>query len=72
MEILENYGGWPAVKGDQWNSETWDWIDINKQMSNDGVENALIFSLTILTDQKNSTKRVIDVSHGINHLHDTC
>lgn len=61
MEILEKYGGWPAVKGDQWNNDNWDWKEVNKKMSSDGLEDALIFSLAILTDQKNSTKRVLDV-----------
>lgn len=61
VEILDKYGGWPVVKND-WDETNWDWIETNRNMSVDGVEDALIFSLAILTDQKNSTKRVLDVN----------
>lgn len=70
MEILENYGGWPVVKGDKWNEKEWDWIEINKKMSVEGLEDTIIFSLSIVTDQRNSSKRILDVRSStiiINH-----
>lgn len=61
IEMLEKIGGWPVVKGDEWNSDDWEWMNTNRDMSNGGLEDSLLFSLTILTDQKNSSKRVLDV-----------
>lgn len=60
-DILQNYGGWPVVKGDEWNERDWNWMEINKRMSADGLEDALVFSLSILTDQRNSSRRILDV-----------
>lgn len=61
VEILEKYGGWPVVKGD-WDSEKWDWMEAYHNISNDGLDDTAIFSLNILTDQRNSSKRVLDVN----------
>lgn len=61
MEILENYGGWPVVKGNKWNDGEWNWMEINTRMSAEGLDDALIFSLAILTDQRNSSRRILDV-----------
>lgn len=62
VEILENYGGWPVVKGNNWKPEHWEWMDANRNISNDGLDDALLFALAVLTDQKNSSRRVLDVS----------
>lgn len=62
VEILERYGGWPVVKGSSWNEENWEWSDANRNISNDGLDDTLLFALTILTDQKNSSRRILDVS----------
>lgn len=60
-DILETYGGWPVVKGDAWLEEEWDWIQINKQIQKDGLDDSLLFNFAVTTDQKNSTRRVLDV-----------
>lgn len=62
IEILEKHGGWPVVKGDEWNDKDWKWVDANQNMCNDGLDDALLFTLAILTDQKNSSRRIFDVS----------
>lgn len=63
VEILEKYGGWPVVKGDDWKSENWEWMNVNQNISNDGLDDTLLFSLSVLTDQRNSSKRVLDVGY---------
>lgn len=62
VEILDKYGGWPVVKGENWSADSWEWMDANLNMSNDGLDDALLFALAILTDQKNSSTRILDVS----------
>lgn len=61
QEILEKYGGWPVVKGNQWNAENWDWIEAIKKISYDGLRDSIILSFHIVTDSKNSTKRTLAV-----------
>lgn len=62
VEILERYGGWPVVKGENWVADSWEWADANLNISNDGLDDTLLFALAILTDQKNSSTRILDVS----------
>lgn len=64
-DILESYGGWPVVKGDSWSDATFDWTEIVKKFRRMGLETRVIFSLSVVTDLKNSTKRVLDVSKRI-------
>lgn len=61
IEVLERYGGWPAAKGDSWQSDDWDWLEINKKILYDGLPDDLILECRIRTDFMNSTKRIIQV-----------
>lgn len=61
IEMLEKYGGWPIVKGNNWNAENWDWINISQQIFNDGLIK-LILNWGISVDLKNSTRNVLIVS----------
>lgn len=61
-DILESYGGWPVVKGDLWSDNNFDWIEIVKKFRRMGLETRVIFALSLVTDLKNSSKRVLDVS----------
>lgn len=61
VEILEKYSGWPVVLGDDWESNRFDWLEISKRISNDGLVN-LILDWGIGIDLKNSTRRVLIVS----------
>lgn len=65
LDILEKYGGWPAVNGDQWNADNWDWFETNKQIFNDGLPDDLILECRIRTDFTNSSKRIIQVKFKI-------
>lgn len=61
VEILEKYGGWPVVKGESWDADNWEWMKANQNISNDGLDDTLLLSLAVLTDQRNSSRRVLDV-----------
>lgn len=63
-DILEAFGGWPVVKGDLWSDENFDWVEIVKKFRRMGLETSVIFALNVVTDLKNSTKRVLDVSNS--------
>lgn len=62
VDILKKYGGWPVVVGSQWISDNFEWMNANQNISKDGLDDTLLFSLSVLTDQRNSSKRVLDVS----------
>lgn len=62
-DILESFGGWPVVKGDLWTGENFDWVEIVKKFRRMGLETSVFFALSVVTDLKNSTKRVLDVSY---------
>lgn len=61
-EILHNLGGWPALEGDDWNEESFDWKQAvyNYRFAGYSVDYLIDFSVGI--DLKNSSKRIIDVS----------
>lgn len=61
-DILEAFGGWPVVKGDLWSGENFVWAEIVKKFRRMGLETSVFFALSVVTDLKNSTRRVLDVS----------
>lgn len=63
VELLEKYGGWPAVKGNDWHSDDWNWLEINRKMLNDGLPDDLILEFRIRTDFVDSSKRIIQVKN---------
>lgn len=60
-ELLEKYGGWPVIKGDDWNSENWDWLNTSRRISNDGLID-LILDCHIEVEPRNSSKHILTVS----------
>lgn len=64
-DILEAFGGWPVVKGDLWCDKEFNWIEIVKRFRRMGLDTNVIFALSVVTDLKNSTKRVLDVSSSV-------
>lgn len=61
-DILESYGGWPVVKGDLWSEDSFNWLDMIKRFRQAGLDTSIIFSFAVVTNLKNSTSRVLDVS----------
>lgn len=62
MELIEgSYGGWPVVKGEQWNADIVDWIELIGKMSRDGINTKPIVSVSISQDFKNSSKHILMV-----------
>lgn len=61
-DILESFGGWPVVKGDLWMNDSFDWVEVVKKFRRMGLETSVFFALSVVSDLKNSSKRVLDVS----------
>lgn len=62
VDILEKYGGWPVVKGDAWEANDWDWLEMKKNISHDGLFDDLILEFRISTNYHNTSLRSIFVS----------
>ncbi|XP_055295789.1 neprilysin-2-like isoform X2 [Sitodiplosis mosellana] len=60
IEIHKSLGGWPCVEGDQWNQNlTWNWRDSSKNLLNAGFGHSYLFSISIDTDMRNSSRKRI-------------
>lgn len=61
VDFLEKHGGWPLLKGDDWNAEDWNWIEINKQMSNDGLPSSFLVDISVSVNYSNRHEKMIMV-----------
>lgn len=61
LNILDKYGAWPVLKGSDWKSNDWDWLEVRNRIAVDGIMD-LIVDLSITVDQKNSSKIIITAS----------
>lgn len=70
IDIIKLLHGWPCVEPvDRWNPKgTWNWMDANQALSDLGFGLSSLFSLSVDTDMKNSSRRVIVVSFGVNKI----
>lgn len=63
LKLLEKYGGWPVIKGEnEWNGDNYDWLEVKQQLLNDGFLDDLILDLKFPIDLYNTSKRAIFVS----------
>lgn len=63
LTIQESFGGWPVVKGNQWDERSWSWQDSTNKFCKKGYSPDYIFDFSVGTDWKNSTRRCIDVNN---------
>ena len=62
-QIAERLGGWPLIKGEEWNKDnTWSWPETVKKFRRLGFSMDYIIDFSVGVDYKNTTNRIIDVS----------
>lgn len=62
LRTFERLGGWPVVKGDQWNSDSkWNWIGVVKEMRNIGYSADYIIGVKAEPNLQNSSAQIIGV-----------
>lgn len=49
------------MKGDEWKSDTWDWLEMSKNISNDGIPGNLILEASVGPDLENTSENIIKV-----------
>lgn len=60
-KILRQMGGWPAVEGEQWNEQDWDWIKKVRIMRDIGLTTSYLVSTSVGAHLKNSSTRALRV-----------
>ncbi|KAI4465576.1 zinc metalloprotease family m13 neprilysin-related [Holotrichia oblita] len=60
-QLLSYFGGWPVVEGSQWNEDSFDWKDAIFKFEKAGLYTDYLLSVTVDIDEKNSTKRVLNI-----------
>lgn len=61
-QLLDKFGGWPVVKGENWSEPDWDLIKISKKLRDLGLPTSCIVSTSVGAHFDNSTKRTLRVS----------
>lgn len=61
IKILRQIGGWPAVEGEQWNEQDWDWIKKVRIMRDIGLTTSYLVSTSVGAHLKNSSTRALRV-----------
>merc|ERR1712110_1251322 len=59
--LLGDIGGWPVLMGDNWRGENFKWHELSMKASDKGFSSDRMISIGISTDDKNSTKRILEV-----------
>lgn len=62
QDIHESMGGWPVVRGDNWDEKSWSWQKSVQDFRKRGYSTDYIFDFSVGSDLKNSTRRIIDVN----------
>nr|CAG4648509.1 EOG090X01U4 [Polyphemus pediculus] len=63
-EVLSEFGGWPAVVGDDWDESSFVWYQMIYQFRRVGYSIDYFVDFSIIADLKNSTSRVIDLDQA--------
>lgn len=57
----EKIGGWPVVRGDEWDKTEWNWQNTIKIIRELGFSTDFLIDFSVETDLKNSSRRIINV-----------
>lgn len=71
VDILEKYGGWPVIKGHNWKSDEWQWMEANKKIFNDGFPANLVMGFFVEINIRNSSTRIIYVRMFVLQIYKT-
>lgn len=64
-DLLNEFGGWPVVRGEQWLEKEWDFMKTIRKLRDHGLPTNAIISTSIGAHFDNSTKRTLRVSNSI-------
>merc|ERR1711936_1269542 len=59
--MLDDIGGWPVLMRDNWQGENFKWYELSMKASDKGFSSDRMISIGISTDDKDSTRRILEV-----------
>lgn len=59
LEVMEGFGGWPVVKGPDWEEEHFNWEEVLHKFYTKGMTTALFFEVHVRQDEKRPDDNVI-------------
>lgn len=62
LDLLNVFGGWPVLEGSTWSDENWTWTEVMKKFRLIGLETDVIFSLSVESNLKDTTHRILEVN----------
>lgn len=62
LNILEDCGGWPVLKGSAWDESSYDWKQNIYKFRKHGISIDYMIRLTVELDLKNTKVRMLQVS----------
>jgi neprilysin len=69
LKVHKSLGDWPVLKGDDWDEQSWSWVQSVRSFRKIGYGTDNFFAFSTGTDLKNSTRRIINV-RGIFSIRD--
>uniref|UniRef100_A0ABD2WDE5 Neprilysin-2 n=1 Tax=Trichogramma kaykai TaxID=54128 RepID=A0ABD2WDE5_9HYME len=64
-KILKELGGWPVLMGDEWSDGDFSWKESVYKFYKAGFANDYFIDISVTSDLKNSTKRIIDIDQAV-------
>lgn len=68
-ELLGYFGGWPVLEGSKWRKEHFDWKRTIYKFEKSGLYTDYLLTVTVSVDEKNSTRRIINVRANLQRRH---
>ncbi|XP_035222863.1 neprilysin-2-like [Stegodyphus dumicola] len=59
--VLKNFGRWPVVEGEKWNSTSFDWLETLIQLRESGFSHNTLMSLSVTEDPQDSLVNIIEL-----------
>uniref|UniRef100_A0A1W7RA38 Neprilysin n=1 Tax=Hadrurus spadix TaxID=141984 RepID=A0A1W7RA38_9SCOR len=59
VEVINRLGGWPILKNDCWNEDTFEWILSWKRMLEMGYNRNILVTVSVASDMKNTSRKMI-------------
>ncbi|KRT83251.1 Peptidase [Oryctes borbonicus] len=60
-QMLNDFGGWPVLQGQNWNSDSFDWKDTIFKFEETGLYTDYLLTVNVNVDEKNSSRRVLNI-----------
>lgn len=63
INTLNTLGGWPVLRGNQWDERNFNWSETIQKLHGLGNKNSAMFSYSLTPNVKNISSRILYVSY---------